>query len=175
MRERSRWLHRIAEAVDRVGALLLGIVTALTFVAVVCRYVLNAPIPDGFDISRLLLGVAVFWGIAAASYRLDHVQVDLLWTALGRRGRRWLDLGAALVTLGFFALLTAMFTEKVRDTFAANEQTFDLRLPVWAFYALGWLGLAVGLVLLAMRVARLVRDGGGDVEVPDTARPWTAD
>lgn len=153
---KRRLTDRIAHAVGRGAAALLAIISILTFVAVMMRYVFNAPIPDGFDISRLLLGAAVFWGIAVASYHFDHVQMDLLWTLAGDRVKRILDVIAALVTLTFFTLLAVMFSEKVIGTLRSNEQTFDLRLPVGVFYAIAWAGLAIGLVLLAVRVWQLV-------------------
>jgi TRAP-type C4-dicarboxylate transport system permease small subunit len=138
---------------DVVAAALLAVLAALTFVSVIFRYVLTAPLPDAFDISRLLLGAALFWGMAAANARMDHVRMDVLWSALSTRGRKVLDGIAGLVTFGAFALLTVMFFGKVADTWAENEQTADLRLPVAAFYALAALGLAVGAVLPILRLA----------------------
>jgi len=34
-----------------------------------CANMFNYSIPDSFDIGRLLLGILIFWGIAATSYR----------------------------------------------------------------------------------------------------------
>ena len=39
--------------------------------------------PTSFDFGRLLLGILIFWGIAATSYRGGHITVDLVWANVG--------------------------------------------------------------------------------------------
>ncbi len=60
----------------------------------------NYAIPDSFDIGRMLLGILIFWGIAATSYRGGHITVDLIWANVGpkyqRMDRRVRDPGAAV-------------------------------------------------------------------------------
>lgn len=146
---------RIVRWLEAVSAAFLAGITALTFVAVILRYLFNTVIPDSFDIARLLLGVAIFWGIATANYRDEHIGMDLLWSLAGARGRRLLDIGAGVVTLAVFCVFAWMFTDKLADTYRTGETTFDLHLPLWGFYALAWLGVAAGVVLLALRVWRV--------------------
>jgi TRAP-type C4-dicarboxylate transport system permease small subunit len=150
--------HALA-AFERVAGGILAFVTALTFLSVICRYLFRWPIPDSFDVGRLLIGAVVFWGIAAASRGDDHIQIDILWTALGRRWRRRLDAFASSVTLAVFAVIAWMGLEKLDQTIRAGEQTFDLRLPLWPFYALCWAGMVAAVLLIAMRLLRGSADG----------------
>ena len=46
-----------------------GIVAADIFISVLLRYFFAIQIPDAYDFGRLLLGILIFWGIAATSYR----------------------------------------------------------------------------------------------------------
>jgi TRAP-type C4-dicarboxylate transport system permease small subunit len=94
--------------------------------------------------------------MAVASYRGDHITVDLLWTALPPRARRVVDVFSAIVTLTAMAAFTWMFAEKVLGTRADNVGTFDLRQPVWIYYFVAWIGLAAAVVLLVVRTTRLV-------------------
>lgn len=48
----------------------------------------GAAIPDAYDFGRMLLGILIFWGIAATSYRGGHITVDALWGAVGPRAKR---------------------------------------------------------------------------------------
>lgn len=146
----------VVTAIERIAALFLAVITALTFVAVILRYIFSYAIPDSYDVARLLLGVAIFWGIAAANYRDEHIGMDLVWSLVGPRGKRFLDIAAGLVTLIVFIIFTWMFTFKVGDTIRSGETTFDVHLPLWSFYALAWLGLFAGALLLALRVWRLI-------------------
>ena len=43
------------------------------------RNFFSVSIPDSYDFGRLLLGILIFWGIAATSYRGTHITVDLVW------------------------------------------------------------------------------------------------
>jgi TRAP-type C4-dicarboxylate transport system permease small subunit len=149
-------VERVINAIELTAAAFLAVVTALTFAAVVARYLFAWGIPDSHDFSRLLLGILIFWGIAVASYRGQHITVDLLWSAVGPAVRRALDLFADLVSLGAMAVFTWMMAVKVLDTRAADILTFDLRVPVWPFYLLAWAGLAAAIILLGFRTAAMV-------------------
>jgi len=55
------------DAIEWIAAIFVGLVVALTFVGVMLRYFFAASIPDGYDLGRMLLGILIFWGIAATS------------------------------------------------------------------------------------------------------------
>ena len=147
---------RFIDAIEMTAAGFLAAVTAITFVDVFLRYFFVWTIPDSYDFTRLLLGILIFWGMAAASYRGDHITVDLLWSASPSWAKRAMDVFAALVTLIGMATFTWMFAEKVINTRADNVGTFDLRQPVWIYYMIAWIGLAAAVVLLVLRTVRLL-------------------
>lgn len=149
-------VDRFIDGIEVTAAGFLAVVTALTFVSVFLRYFFNWTIPDTYDFSALLLGILVFWGIAVANYRGDHITVDLVWAVAGRRGKRALDILAALVTLVVMLTFTWMVGTKVVSVRADNVLTYDLRLPVWIFYLVAWAGLAASMVLLTVRTLRLL-------------------
>ena len=148
-------LDRTLGAVELTAAGLLAVITALSFAVVVLRYAFNVAVPDGFDFARNMLGVMIFWGIALASWRNDHIAVDLVWSAAGPRLRRALDVANGVIMLGCMAVFCWMMARKVLSTQASGLVTSDLRWPVWPYYLFAWLGLAAAVVLLALRVVRL--------------------
>ncbi len=148
----SRYFHRWALWIDTIAGSLLGLITVMIFVSAVFRYLFTAPIPDGFDISRLLLGVCILWGLASVSYRGGHISVDILWTVLPKKAQRTIDIFASLMTLVFIAFFCWMLMTKVIGTYESYEETFDLRLQIWPFYAMAWGGV---LASLAATCARL--------------------
>ncbi len=149
-------VDRVIDGIELAAACFLAAVTALTFVSVGARYIFSYGILDSYDFSRMLLGILIFWGIAVASYRGDHITVDILWTWGGPRFRRALDVFAALVSLGAMLVFTWMMGVQVLSTRASNVLTFDLRYPVWIFYFLAWIGLACAILLLVIRTFRLI-------------------
>lgn len=149
-------VDQFIDVIEVTAAGFLAVVAMLTFVSVFLRYLLSWSIPDSYDFSRLLLGILIFWGMAVASYRGDHISVDLLWSAVPARAQRAMDVFSAIVTLIAMAAFTWMFAEKVLGTRADHVGTFDLRQPVWIYYFVAWIGLAAAVLLLVARTARLV-------------------
>jgi len=148
----SGLLERSIAALELAAAWLLAVITALTFAAVVIRYAFDWSIPDSFDIGRNLLGIAIFWGIGLAAYRGEHITVDLLWGALGPRARRAMDALAGIVTLACIGVFAWAMADKVVSTYRDNVLTFDVHLPVWLFYAVAWVGVALSVPLLLLRL-----------------------
>lgn len=152
----ERVISKVSAVVDAAAAVFLAIITALTFTAVLLRYVFNLPFPGSFDVSRLLLGVAIFWGIAAAAWRNEHIQVDLLWQLLPRSVQKIVDLFADIVFAAFIGALAYMLywqVDRVRDS---GLTTFELSIPVWPFNAVAWLGIAFCFLVLVARILRTV-------------------
>jgi TRAP-type C4-dicarboxylate transport system permease small subunit len=149
-------VDRFIDAIEMTAAGFLAIVTLVTFVSVILRYLFSWAIPDSYDFTRLLLGILIFWGMAVASYRGDHITVDLLWSAAPPLAKRAMDVFSAVVTLIAMSAFTYMFADKVLGTRADHVGTFDLRQPVWIYYLIAWIGLAAAVLLLVLRTLRLV-------------------
>lgn len=150
----ERLINRVATVVDGAAAVFLAVITALTFVTVVLRYAFNVPLPGSFDVSRLLLGVAIFWGIAAAAWRKEHIQVDLFWQVMPPRVQRVIDVFSDLVFTAFIGVFAWMLFWQVGRVRASGQTTFELGLPVWVFHGIAWLGIAFCFLVL---IARLLR------------------
>jgi TRAP-type C4-dicarboxylate transport system permease small subunit len=162
----SSRLDKIINAIELTAAGFLAVVTANVFVAVILRYFFATGLPDSYDFGRLFLGILIFWGIAVANYRGDHITVDLAWSVCGPRLKRAMDIFAGLVSLGAMAVLTWMVGGKVISTYYDNVQTFDLNLPVWMFYLIAWIGIATSIVLLVTRTTRLFLRGADPAAAP---------
>ena len=149
-------MDRFIDGIELIAAAFVGIVAVNTFIAVFMRKLFGYTIPDYYDFGRLLLGILIFWGIAATSYRGGHITVDLVWAAAGPRGKRAIDVFATLVLLFVVTVQTAMLFDKVRTTRADHVLTYDLHLPTWPFFAVAWAGDVSAVILIAVRTYRLI-------------------
>ena len=149
-------MDRFIDTIELIAAAFVGIVAADTFISVLLRYFFSMSIPDGYDFGRLLLGILIFWGIAATSYRGTHITVDLLYSAVGPRLQRAMDVFATLVLLFVVTVQTSMLFDKVVGTYNDHVLTFDLNLPTWPFFAVAWAGDVSAVVLIAVRTYRLI-------------------
>jgi TRAP-type C4-dicarboxylate transport system permease small subunit len=149
-------MDRFIDTIEWIAAGFVGLVALDIFLSVLLRNTLNYSVPDSFDIGRMLLGILIFWGIAATSYRGTHITVDLVWTAASPRYKRWIDVFATLVLLFVVTTQTIMLLDKVVTTRADHVLTYDLNLPVWPFFLVAWLGDVSAVLLIAVRTFRLV-------------------
>jgi TRAP-type transport system small permease protein len=149
-------MDRFIDGIELIAAFFVGLVAANTFVSVLLRYFFNISIPDSYDFGRLLLGILIFWGIAATSYRGTHITVDLLYANVRPKLQRIMDVFATLVLLFCVTVQTYTLFDKVFSTYNDNVLTFDLRLPTWPFFLLAWLGDVSAVLLIAVRTYRLI-------------------
>jgi TRAP-type C4-dicarboxylate transport system permease small subunit len=154
--KRRNRMDRFIDGIELLAAIFVGIVAADIFISVLLRKLFSVSIPESYDVGRFLLGILIFWGIAATSYRGTHITVDLIWTAASPRYKRWIDVFATLVLLFVVTTQTIMLLDKVVTTRADHVLTYDLNLPVWPFFLVAWLGDVSAVLLIAVRTFRLV-------------------
>ena len=122
------WMDRFIDAIEWIAAGFVGIVALDIFLVGAAAQ--HAELFDpliSFHIGRMLLGILIFWGIAATSYRGTHITVDLVWGDVGPRYQRWIDVFATLVLLFVVTVQTWTLFDKVRGTYNDNVQTFDMQ------------------------------------------------
>ena len=149
-------MDRFIDGIEWIAAAFVGIVALDIFVSVLLRYFFSVSIPDSYDFGKLLLGILIFWGIAATSYRGTHITVDLVWSSVGPRAQRIIDVFATLVLLFVVTVQTTMLFDKVRLIYQDHILTFDLNIPTWPFAAVAWLGDVSAVLLIAVRTYRLI-------------------
>ena len=165
-------MKRVLSAIETMAALSLLLIAALTAGNVLLRYAFSVQIPDWFDGSRMLQGIALFWGIALATYYGTHICVDLLWEALQPAGQRRVDLIATAVTAAFLMPMAWMVWVKVGGT--GSQGTMDLRLPLQWFYSVAAAGATVAAVLAAVRLVQLWQGREASPEPVDDDVPGAA-
>jgi len=152
----SRYMDRFIDSIELIAAIFVGLVALNTFAAIIMRKFFAVTIPDYYDFGRLLMGILIFWGIAATSYRGTHITVDLVWANVSPKYQRWIDIFATLVLLFVVTVQTGTLFDKVVTTYQDNVQTFDLRLPNWPFFAVAWIGDVSAVLLIGIRTWRLI-------------------
>jgi TRAP-type C4-dicarboxylate transport system permease small subunit len=148
-------MDRFIDTIELLAAIFIGIVAADVFFSVVLR-AFGMSIPDSYNFGQFLLGILIFWGIAATSYRGTHITVDLVWANVGPNWQRAIDVFATLVLLFVVVVQTYTLFDKTLSTYQSNLETLELRLPVWPFFAVAWLGDVSAVLLIAVRTYRLI-------------------
>jgi TRAP-type C4-dicarboxylate transport system permease small subunit len=150
-------VDKFVAIVEKIAGSFLLAIAILTFGSVFLRYVFATQIPDWFDFSKLLQGIAIFWGIACICFRNEHIMVDLLWEKSNDEGKRRIDIAATLVLLIFLSLMAWMLGAKVWQSVQSTQATSDLRIPIGPFHVAAWLGVLAAVITTAMRLLNVVR------------------
>jgi TRAP-type C4-dicarboxylate transport system permease small subunit len=148
-------MRRFLSLTEYVAAFFLLAIALLVSLNVVLRYFFAVQIPDNHDFSKILQAIALFWGIALATYYGTHICVDIVWEWLDVDGRRRLDIVATLATLVFLVPLAWMTWVKVFTM--GTQATTDLRLPLAPFYGVAAVGATATVVLCLLRIGVLLR------------------
>src|SRR5258707_15225308 len=153
---RKNVMDRFIDSIEWIAAFFVGIVALNTFFAVFMRKFFAVTIPDYYNFGQFLLGILIFWGIAATSYRGTHITVDLVWANATPKYQRWIDIFATLVLLFVVVVQTYTLFDKVATTRADHIVTMDLQVPIWPFFAISWIGDVSAVLLIAIRTYRLI-------------------
>lgn len=143
-------MKRLLTATETVAAVFLLLIALLTASNVALRDLFSIQVPDWFDGSKLLMCIALFWGMAVTTYHSGHICVDALWEHLGLVNRRRIDLIAGSITVLFLAPMAWMIWTKVAQI--GTQATMDLRLPLVWFYSLAVLGAVAAALLGVLRL-----------------------
>ena len=165
-------MKRLLSAIETVAALFLLLIALVTAGNVLLRYLFSVQIPDWFDGTQMLQGIAMFWGIALATYYGTHIGVDIVWEYLGLKGKRRMDLLATGLTAAFLLPLAWMVWVKVGGT--GNQGTMDLRLPLQWFYSVAAVGASMAALLALVRLLHLWQGRAASPEVLEDELPGAA-
>lgn len=106
IRRPSSTLGKVVNRLEEtVIAVILGLMTLITFVNVVLRYVFNDSLIWGLEVTLILFAWLVLLGISYGFKVTAHLGVDVLVNVLPWRGRRLLAALAALCCLAYALLL----------------------------------------------------------------------
>ncbi len=147
--DQHRFTRLLRAPAVMAGLLLVGIM-ALTTVDVAFRYLASAPIFGAHELTEIAMVALVMLAMPYCAATGGHIRVDVLDNVLGRTGRLLSDLVAGLIGLLVLGFLTWRSIVKVWDTYAYQDLSNMLLLPIWPLYLLIVFGMA-GYVLVIVR------------------------
>jgi C4-dicarboxylate transporter DctQ subunit len=120
--------------------------TVMVFVNVVCRYILNSPIPGSDELATLAFTWATFLGASVGIRRQLHLGIEFVTRLFPDRFQAFCGLLVSLIIAGFSGLLFA-YGLKIMAT-AHLKLTPVLQWP----YTWVYLAVPVGALLMVIRL-----------------------
>jgi TRAP-type transport system small permease protein len=143
------WERKADALLGIAASILLFGMMLLTFADVVARYLLNRPIPGGFEITELGLLVLIFAGLPLVSHADEHVTMDFLDRLLPRRaGQLWIRVMHAACAAIMFFLAWQVWIKATRvHSYGDMTDVLHITIGPFVFFMSVMIGLT-GLVHL---------------------------
>jgi TRAP-type transport system small permease protein len=156
------WSRRFDRATLILASLAgLGLIFMVITIAVsvVMRYVLGQPMLGVNEIVQLTAVAVVMLALPYCTDERAHVRVDVLDNAIGAGGRWFGDVLSRVLSGFVLSILVWRAGWKAYDAWEFGDATNMLGLPIWPFYALIALGMALCVLVLAEQLLLLFVTG----------------
>jgi TRAP-type C4-dicarboxylate transport system permease small subunit len=160
----AEWLRRRAE---NFLAALLAVMFVAFLLQIAFRYLLNFPVGWTSELTIITWLWGVLWGAAFVVREREEVRFDLLYGALGVRGRRLAGIVTGLAIVGLYAASLPATLDYVR--FMKVERTAYLKIRfdhLFSIYVLFVAAVIVRYLWLLSRWLRGQDPGGSDSTAP---------
>lgn len=105
MSEHSKFGRIVNEVEETAIAIILGLMTLITFINVVLRYGFNTGLIWGLEVTLFLFAWLVLFGVSYAVKITAHLGVDAVLNLLSPKSRKVLSLIAVAVCIAYAALM----------------------------------------------------------------------
>ncbi|MBX3607044.1 MAG: TRAP transporter small permease [Piscinibacter sp.] len=161
-----RWLDRLEEW---IVMLMLAVMTGLTFVQVVLRYVFNTGFTWALELTTVFFAVMIFVGISYGVRIGAHIGVDALVKLLPPPLRRGVSILVVLLCLAYAGIVITGAWDYVDKMRTVGVELEDLPIPVWVVRAVLPLGYALMVLRFGQVLWQLVTGRSDSLHLADEA------
>ena len=143
------WLEQLEEGLI---ALLLAMMTIITFAQVIARYVFNYSFVWALELVTFLFAWLIFIGMAYGVRVGSHIGVDAAVKLLGPRTGRVVTIIATILCIVYAGLVLTGSWTYITKIYQIGNQAKDIAIPIW----IPRLALPIGFVLLTYRFCEVL-------------------
>ena len=151
-----RWMDH---GLTAVAAVLLFALMVVTLIDVGGRYLLNRPLPGGFEITEVMLAALIFASLPPVEARDQHIVIDLLDGFYSERARRVRQIVVNFVSAAIVGLLAWRLGIKAARLSVDGETTAILTLPIAPFAYFMAAMCALAAMILVLKAGQLIHRG----------------
>lgn len=146
---RSRRLNHYLRLVACIGFTGLVILSMLTMVDGVSRWLALPRMPGFSDISQVVYAIVISSCFPSLLLRDQNVTIRFLGKAVGGRFSHWLEVFGNLLTLAFFAILVWQFYLLTLDLQQNNRTSPTLEFPIAPWW---WVTSAIMTITVPVQI-----------------------
>jgi len=134
--------NRLTRNFHFIAALAVVVMMLVVVVDVFLRFAFNIPVQGAYDVVSMSLLVMVFFGMAPVVAQRGEIVIDLVDGILPKQAVGILKIIASIGTLIFFLFLGWSMFGPAQDAYTYGDRSLELGVPVWALWAVAFVGLA---------------------------------
>lgn len=146
----ARILGRIVAALETLGSLVLAAMMLLTFLDVIGRYLLGAPIFGASEMISTMLALTIFIGLGIANGRDKHIVVELFDQRVRKLAPGLYDILVQGLSILAMCLIVYVLFEQAVDAVRIGSTTVVLEWP------LAWITGAVAALAALSVVSQIL-------------------
>ena len=126
-----------------LAGFLLASIVVLISVNVFLRYVMNASLSWGEELTLWIFVWFVWIAVSLAFQKREHIRITVLTDALSPSGRKAIEVFVSLLILAFLITLSVECIKLMLKPFVASQTSVVLGLPIPILYASAPFGAAL--------------------------------
>jgi TRAP-type C4-dicarboxylate transport system permease small subunit len=150
-----KWLDQNIEKM--LASILLAAIVLLIFGNVIMRYVFNASLSWGEELTLWFFVWFVWLAVSFAFQKREHVRITLLRDLFSERVRLYADIVIDLLVLAFLVMLTIECVKLIMLPFVASQNSVVLGLPIPILYASAPVGAALSSIRVVQNLIKTMR------------------
>ncbi len=154
---KAGWVGRFEEG---LVATLIALMTVITFMQVVARYVFNYSFVWALELTTFLFGGLIFFGISYGVRVGAHIGVDVLIRILPRGIARVVTIAATLLCLVYTVIVFVGSWQYVGKMYEIGILAQDMPIPQWIPRAVLPLGFALLFFRFCQVLVHVIRGEG---------------
>jgi TRAP-type C4-dicarboxylate transport system permease small subunit len=147
----------LTQGVHQAGGLLLALMMFITAADVFLRYVFNRSIAGAVELNEVLLILVVFFSVAQAAVRKDHVRVELLVSKLPVTLQPILNVVSDTVVFCLAFLIAWQAALFALDKWEKGLTTAVLAIPIYPFIVLFALSIVLFCLIILLDLIKDIR------------------
>lgn len=145
-------MQMMAKVLSAVAGTSLAAMMFLMAADVLCRYVLNAPIPGTLELVEYMMAITIPLSIACCTAQRSHVSVEMIVERLPTALQFVISLVVTGLMLVFLVVISRQSFVNIIDSYQSNITSAVLHIPAYPFTVPVALGMSCYALFLLLQL-----------------------
>ena len=147
-------MNGITKVEEFVLCVITVVVTAITFINVLSRYVFHSNFAWSEELVINVFILMIMLGVGLCHQDGSMITLSLIYDNVGLGGKKILTVIDTIANVAFYVILIVTGMSRVMDQMSTGAETFSLGWPTWMFTIL----LPIGSILATLHVIEFLLD-----------------